>query len=99
MSVLPLVARAAALSAVLLLLSGCEPDCRNACRHLLDDCGVERTDWGIEDCTSGCQAYLDHYEDDWPKEQSRAGVRCVANSSCDELRGGVACYDEATYVW
>ncbi len=66
---------------------------------MLEDCGVERTDWGIEDCTVGCERYLDHYEDDWQKEESRAAVRCVRNASCDELKGGISCYDEAVYVW
>jgi hypothetical protein len=95
----PLVARLAALAAAVLWMTGCAPDCRKACRHLLEDCGVERTDWGLDDCTAGCNAYLTHYEDDWQKEQSWQGVRCVARASCDDLRSGTPCYDEATYIW
>jgi len=84
---------------LLALLSGCEPDCRASCRHLIEDCGVERADWGVEDCSSQCIAYLDHYEDDWQKTESRQAVRCVTNASCDELRTGTPCYDDAVYVW
>jgi len=95
----PLVARLAAVAALVVMTAGCEPDCRNACRHLLEDCGIERTDWGIDNCASGCADYLTHYEDDWQKEQSRQGVRCVANAACEDLRSGTPCYDEATYIW
>lgn len=80
-------------------VAGCAPSCRDACRHMLEDCGIERADWGLEDCTVGCERYLAHYEDDWQKTESRDAVRCIRNSSCDELQGGTPCYDEAVYVW
>jgi len=85
--------------AVVALLSGCEPDCRQACNHLLEDCGVDRADYGVENCTSQCSAFLDHYADDWQRAESRKAVRCVNNASCEELQAGTACYDEAVYVW
>jgi hypothetical protein len=85
--------------ALVLPLAGCGPDCRAACRHVLLDCGIERPDYDVDDCEEQCSSYVDHYEDDWQKEQSRASVRCVRNASCDELRSGTPCYDAAVYVW
>jgi hypothetical protein len=87
------------VAAALLLLAGCEPDCRQACNHLLEDCGVDRADYGVEDCAAQCSAFLDHYADDWQRAESRQAVRCVRNASCASLQAGTACYDEAVYVW
>jgi hypothetical protein len=83
-----------------LALSGCASDeCRRACRHMLDDCGVERAGYNVEDCTVQCERYVDHYEDDWQAKEARQSVTCVANARCDDLRTGTPCYDEAVYVW
>ena len=81
------------------LLSGCSPDCRGACRHMLVECGVERADYTVEDCTVQCQQYLAHYDDDRQRSESRSAVACVKNAECSELRGGTPCYDEEVYVW
>jgi hypothetical protein len=94
-----LVVRAPLVLLALLLLSGCDPDCRQSCRHLLNECGVDRASYGVEDCTAQCQAFLTHYEDDWQRPNSRQAVRCVNDASCEELRTGTPCYDEAVYVW
>lgn len=93
---------AAVLVATLLLLvlgTGCGPDCRASCRHMLEECGVERPGMDVDDCTRQCNRFLDHYEDDWQAPQSRASVRCVNQASCEELRTGTPCYDETVYVW
>lgn len=88
------------LGALLLVaLSGCDPNCRDACRHLIDDCGVERSGWGVEDCVSHCQTFLDHYQDEWQRGASRQSVVCVRDAACAELRAGTPCYDPAVYVW
>ena len=50
------VGRAAAALLALALLAGCDTDCRLACRHMMDDCGIERPDTTIEDCTAQCTA-------------------------------------------
>ena len=81
------------------LLSACSPDCRGACRHMLEDCGVERPDYTVEDCTAQCEQYLAHYDDDWQRSESRSAVGCVKQADCAELRSGTPCYDEAVYVW
>ena len=80
-------------------LGGCQPDCRRACRHMLEECGVDRPGYDVEDCTRQCSAFLTHYEDDWQVAESKAAVRCVNNASCEELRTGTPCYDPAVYVW
>lgn len=83
-----------------LLLPGCSSDeCTAACRHLISDCGIEKANYGVEDCSVGCEGFLAHYEDEWQRAESRQAVRCVMNASCDELRGGTPCFDEAVYVW
>ncbi len=84
---------------LLLLTSGCGPDCRGACQHLVDDCGVLRSGSTTEECIAQCQAYLEHYDDDWQREESRNSVDCVASASCEELQNDSPCYDEAVYVW
>ena len=90
----------AAILLALLALSGCaEDECRLACRHLIDDCGYERPDYSVEDCREGCLDYIDHYEDQWQQAESRRSVRCVMPSSCEDLTEGMACFDEAVYVW
>lgn len=94
--------RAACCAAVILLVAlgaGCGPDCRAACRHMLEECGVERPSMDVDDCTRQCSRFLDHYEDDWQASQSKASVRCVNRASCEELRTGTPCYDETVYVW
>ena len=70
-----------------------------ACRHMIDDCGLERPDYSVEDCSSGCQGYLAHYDDEVQAADSRRSVRCVINASCADLREGMPCFDEAVYVW
>lgn len=93
---------ATALAAGLLicgLFAGCAPDCRGACRHMLVDCGVERADYTVEDCTAQCQQYIAHYDDDRQRSESRSAVGCVKNADCAELREGTPCYDEEVYVW
>ena len=81
-------------------LAGCvEDECRLACRHLIDDCGFERPDYSVEDCKEGCFSYVTHYEDEWQAAESRRAVRCVMTASCDDLNEGMACFDEAVYVW
>jgi len=101
--VVALSARAAAAGAAVLsaclLLAGCEPSCRDACRHVLEGCGVERPQYSVEDCRLQCEAFLQHYEDDWQKADSRAAVRCVAAAPCEDLRSGTPCYDAAVFVW
>jgi hypothetical protein len=82
-----------------LLLSACGPDCRAACRHMLEDCGVDRPGLDVEDCTRQCSSFLNHYEDDWQVAESKAAVRCVSQATCDELQTGTPCYDPAVYVW
>ena len=93
---------AAALAAAVLclaLLAGYDPSCRDACSHMLEDCGVDRADYGVEDCRKQCERYLEHYSDDWQRSESRQAVRCVTAAPCEELRNGTPCYDEAVYVW
>jgi len=97
LSVRVLVVLASTVS--LLLLSGCDPDCRQACSHMVDDCGVDRPGYGADDCTVQCERFLAHYDDEWQRDQSRAAVRCVRMASCTELASGMPCYDEAVYVW
>ncbi|MEE2828885.1 MAG: hypothetical protein VX498_06835 [Myxococcota bacterium] len=83
-----------------LLLAGCTGDeCSAACRHLINDCGVERANYGVEDCSAGCEQFIDHYRDEWQASESRKAVRCVRDASCDELQDGMPCFDEAVYVW
>ena len=82
-----------------ILASACSPDCRGACEHMLQDCGVERVDYTVEDCTQQCEQYLLHYDDDVQRAESRSAVSCVKNADCSELRSGTPCYDEAVYVW
>jgi len=66
---------------------------------MLSDCGVERPDYSVDDCVAQCEVYLDHYDDDWQRSESRSAVACVKSADCAELRAGTPCYDEATYVW
>lgn len=82
-----------------LLVTGCGPDCRAACRHMLQECGVDRPGMDVDDCTRQCTSFLDHYEDDWQVAESKQAVRCVNQASCEELRTGTPCYDAAVYVW
>jgi hypothetical protein len=82
------------------LLPGCGAPCRESCQHLIRDCGFDRPGLDVDECTRRCEAYLDHYEDAWQEEQSRASVRCVREASCETLSaGGTPCYDAAVYVW
>lgn len=88
------------LVCLLVGLAGCTDDeCRRACRHMLDDCGVEKVGYNVEDCAVQCARYIEHYSDDWQAREARRSVTCVADASCDELRAGTPCYDEAVYVW
>jgi hypothetical protein len=88
------------LLTALALLSGCAGDeCTLACRHLIDDCGLDRPSYSVEDCSSGCTKFIEHYEDEWQQRESRQAVRCVANASCSELLEGMPCFEEAVYVW
>jgi hypothetical protein len=81
-------------------LAGCTSDeCRRACRHMLDDCGIEKAGYNVEDCTVQCDRYIEHYSDDWQVKEARRSVTCVADAPCEELRAGTPCYDEAVYVW
>jgi hypothetical protein len=94
--------RAIALSAALgalVLLGACDSSCRNACSHVLEDCGVERPGYGLEDCVSACKTFLDHYDDEWQRDASKEAVRCTRSASCEDLRQGTPCYDEAIYIW
>lgn len=93
------VARAALLLLITLSLAGCDTQCRQACQHLLDDCGVDRADYGVDDCSSQCQAFVAHYEDQWQEQQARDAVLCTRDAECADLRAGAACYDEAVYIW
>ena len=79
--------------------AGCAPDCRASCRHMLEECGVDRPGLDVDDCTRMCTGFLTHYEDDWQVAESKAAVRCVQRASCEELRTGTPCYDAAVYVW
>ncbi len=89
-----------AFALVVALLAGCSGDeCTAACRHLISDCGIERPDYSIEDCSTGCDKFIEHYSDEWQASESRQAVRCVMNASCDALRGGTPCFEEAVYVW
>lgn len=94
-----MVARAALLLLLTLGLAGCDSDCRQACQHVLDDCGVDRADYGVDDCTAQCQAFVAHYDGEWQEEHARDSVACTRNAACDDLRAGAACYDEAIYIW
>ena len=81
-------------------LAGCSSDeCTMACRHLIGDCGIERPNYSVEDCSAGCNKFIEHYDDEWQEKESRQAVRCVARASCTELREGMPCFDEAVYVW
>ena len=82
-----------------LLLPGCAPDCRRACRHMLEECGVERPGYTVDECESECNRFVQHYDDDWQRSEARASVNCVINASCSELQTGTPCYDPAVYVW
>lgn len=89
-----------ALLGAALALPACSGDeCTAACRHLISDCGIERPNYSIEDCSSGCDKFIEHYSDEWQAAESRQAVRCVRNASCDDLREGIPCFDEAVYVW
>lgn len=66
---------------------------------MLDDCGVERPGYNVEDCTAQCDAFVEHFEDEWQEQRARGSVRCVSEARCDDLRIGTPCYDEALYVW
>jgi len=94
-SLLPLL-----FACLLVGLAGCTSDeCRRACRHMLDDCGIEKAGYNVEDCTVQCERYVEHYSDDWQAKEARSSVTCVADAACDDLRTGTPCYDEAVYVW
>ena len=98
----PLLVRVALVGALLtgmLCMSGCGPDCRAACRKMLEQCGVDRPGLDVDDCTRQCTSFLTHYEDDWQVAESKAAVRCVNRASCEELRSGTTCYDPAVYIW
>ncbi len=82
-----------------LALSGCDTQCRQACRHMLEDCGVDKADYGVDDCASQCQAYLTHYEGAWQETQAWESVTCVQDAACEDLRTGTPCYSEAVYIW
>ncbi|HCP46089.1 MAG TPA: hypothetical protein DIU15_08615 [Deltaproteobacteria bacterium] len=90
---------ALAAAALLLVVVGCEPDCRQACSHVVDDCGIDRPNYGQEDCTIQCERFLAHYDDEWQRDKARQSVRCVRTATCEELASGMPCYDEAVYVW
>ncbi len=94
-----MVVRAALLLLLALSLAGCDTECRQACEHVLDDCGIDRADYGVDDCTAQCQAFLSHYEDEWQEEQAKDAVQCTRNAACADLQAGAACYDEAVYIW
>jgi hypothetical protein len=88
-----------ALGLAILALSGCDSQCRQACRHMIEDCGVDKADYGVDDCASQCGAFLTHYEDQWQETQAWEAVSCVQNAACEDLRTGTPCYSEAVYIW
>ena len=84
----------------LLLAAGCDSGCRDACRHMLTECGVERAEYGIEDCEAQCELYLAHYDEEWQEKKAKTSVRCIAGATCEDLRKAEStCYDEAVFVW
>lgn len=93
-------ALSAAFGALLLLgATGCEADCRAACRHMLEGCGVERPGLSVDDCSAQCEDFLVHYEDRWQEPNAKDAVRCVERADCAALREGTPCYDPAVYIW
>lgn len=102
MSAHPLVAALAVLGLGSLGLTGCSGSCRDACEHMLDDCGVQRAQYGVEDCVLQCEQFLAHYDKEWQEQQSKDAVRCVRNASCEDLRSPGAespCYDRDVFIW
>lgn len=92
--------RGALAGALALLLGvGCEADCRAACKHMLDACGVERPGLSVDDCSAQCQDFLAHYDGRWQESHAKDAVRCVENAECSALRTSTPCYDPAIYIW
>ena len=79
--------------------AGCGTDCRRACEHVLEECGVERPGYSIDDCEAECGRFLTHYEDRWEEGVAEDAVTCVRTTACADLRSGTPCYDAAVYIW
>ena len=91
--------RALVLASALLCMAGCASPCRLACRHMLEECGIERPGYDVEACDRQCESYLDHYSDEWQTKEAHASVRCVNQAPCEDLQTGTPCYDDAVYIW
>lgn len=81
------------------LMAGCDSACRQSCRHVQEDCGVETTGVSADDCVTHCEDFLSHYEGRWQEDQAKAAVDCIDGADCADVRAGSACYDEAVWVW
>ena len=82
-----------------LALAGCDTQCRQSCRHLLEECGVAKADYGVDDCASQCQSFINHYAGEWQEQQAWDAITCVQDAACEVLRTGTPCYAEAVYIW
>ena len=78
---------------------GCGTDCRRSCEHMLDDCGIERPGYTVDDCEAECGRFVAHYEDRWEEDYAKDSVTCVRRTACADLRSGTPCYDAAIYIW
>jgi hypothetical protein len=83
------------IALALLVLGGCAPPCEQTCRKLLG-CDLESPRTAQDACKVSCETEQ-HLYDAWDDNDKKAAFdderRCIASSSCEELKAG-ACYDE-----
>lgn len=91
-----------AFGASLLLLAGCEPNCKRTCKKLLS---CEETDTprvSLEECQASCEDQEVLYEETWDDPELADAFtdykKCVRAEECDAIADGV-CYDDRLYIW
>jgi hypothetical protein len=91
---------AAVLVVPALILAGCEPTCRQACRKVLS-CESLDAETVLDECEASCVFQEELYEE--RGDEARADALgdhkgCLRRESCDAIADGV-CYDPELFVF
>lgn len=100
------VLKALAPMLLLVLGTGCQATCEDACRKIIKECEAGIPSYNREQCVADCELVQDEYKaHDYLETQSdafKAELECIQNASCDELLNPDAensCYRQAQSLY
>jgi hypothetical protein len=93
----------ALLSVGLFFLSGCQDDCKAACKKIIVECEAGIPSYNTTQCEEDCTSVRDYYETyDYLATDLAAfeeQLNCIQDASCEELLDpdAPACYDNQLF--